>query len=86
MLEILEVMREVELRTGDGVYMYMVGNRGFSLSRQGDKGTVEQWDNKTMGQWIAPEQSPHGKTKPKVNERKQTLPANPAPKDRTPPE
>jgi len=35
-------MREVELRTGDGVYMYMVGNRGFSFSRQGDKGTVEQ--------------------------------------------
>lgn len=50
MLEILEVMREVELRTGDGGYMYMVGNRGFSFSRQGDKGTVEQWDNGIMGQ------------------------------------
>jgi len=69
-LEILEVMREVELRTGDGVYGYMVGNRGFSFSRQGDKGTVEQWDNKTMGQWYFPRTEPAWENKTQSQRKK----------------
>lgn len=72
MLEILEVMREVELGTGDGGYMYMVGNRGFSLSRQGDKGTVEQWNNGIMGQWYYPRTEPARKTQ---SQRKKANPS-----------